>query len=299
MLLQQLHIFRGAQLRVTFDGGEHRAERRGKGALGHGSLRDVAAGGNGLRASLGHRLERGPFVLHVAEHGIHQIRDQVMAALARDYNSERNSFSICIPGPACFGDPWIVGTIALEHGFHLGWGPMAEHNILINRAPVLTLWAAVVAERLGFDEDEAMSLGKAVAGLNAQSKGQRLGIYKPAPAEVKKARARKRGEEFFVELLGRHVPSVRTEDGVRAVNKNQPVEAKSVERYLESKFGDSLVDARSAMRELAKAFRPEELALIGFGLYEKFRPAIPQGVTGWGAKGKLDLDSIRSLARKK
>ena len=30
---------------------------------------------------------------------------------------------------------------------------MAERNILINRAPVLTLWATTVAERLGFDQD--------------------------------------------------------------------------------------------------------------------------------------------------
>jgi hypothetical protein len=49
---------------------------------------------------------------------------------------------------------------------------MAERGILINRAPVLTLWATIVAERLGFDEDAALSLGKAVADLNAQSKGQ-------------------------------------------------------------------------------------------------------------------------------
>lgn len=48
-------------------------------------------------------------------------------------------------------------------------------TIMVNRAPVLTLWAAVVAERLGFERDEALTLGKAVAGLTAQSKGQRLG----------------------------------------------------------------------------------------------------------------------------
>jgi hypothetical protein len=57
-------------------------------------------------------------------------------------------------------------------------------SILINRAPVLTLWAATVAERLGFARDEALSLGKAVAGLTAQSKGRRLGIYKAAPQEI-------------------------------------------------------------------------------------------------------------------
>ena len=176
---------------------------------------------------------------------------------------------------------------------------MTEHKILINRAPVLTLWATTVAERLGFDQDEALSLGKAVAGLTAQSKGRRLGIYKPVPQEVKKARARKRGEEFFVEICGRQVPAINTTDGVRAVIKNQPIEAKSVERYLESKFGESLGTARSAMRDLAKAFRPEQLSKNSFRLYEEFRPAIPEGVKGWGAKGKLDIDRIRSLALKK
>jgi hypothetical protein len=63
---------------------------------------------------------------------------------------------------------------------------MVEGNVLINRAPVLTLWASTVAERLGFDQHEALSLGKVVAGLTAQSKGQRLGIYKPATLEVRK-----------------------------------------------------------------------------------------------------------------
>ena len=173
---------------------------------------------------------------------------------------------------------------------------MTERTILINRAPVLTLWATTVAERVGFDRDEALSLGKAVAGLTAQSKGRRLGIYKPVPQEVKKARTRKRGEEFLIEICGWPVPAVNTTDGVRAVIKNKPIEPKSVEKYLESKFGESLGTARAAMRDLAKALRPEQLSTNAFRLYEEFRPAIPEGVTGWGAKGKLDIDRIRSLA---
>jgi hypothetical protein len=83
---------------------------------------------------------------------------------------------------------------------------MTAQNILINRAPVLTLWATTVAERLGFNRDEALSLGKAVAGLTAQSKGRRLGIYKPALQEIKKARARKRGEEFLWKLPDARCP---------------------------------------------------------------------------------------------
>jgi hypothetical protein len=50
-----------------------------------------------------------------------------------------------------------------------GGQAMATYTVTINRAPVLTLWATVVAERLGYDHEAALTLGKAVAGLNAQS----------------------------------------------------------------------------------------------------------------------------------
>jgi len=56
---------------------------------------------------------------------------------------------------------------------------------VVNRAPVLTLWAAVVAEALGFERDEALSLGRTVAGLNAYSKGVSLGLFQATPREVK------------------------------------------------------------------------------------------------------------------
>jgi hypothetical protein len=173
--------------------------------------------------------------------------------------------------------------------------PTTGNKILINRAPVLTLWASVVAERLGFKHDEALSLGKAVAGLTAQSKGQRLGIFKPTPKELKKVRERERGEEFWVDLLGRALPAMNTEKGARAVVESKPIEPRGVERYLESKFGDALPDVRKAMMKLASAFEPDELAERGFGLYEQFRPQIPEGVVGWGTKGELDLELIRKL----
>ena len=38
-----------------------------------------------------------------------------------------------------------------------------RNSVMGNRAPVLTLWAAVVAEVLGFGHDEALTLGRAVA----------------------------------------------------------------------------------------------------------------------------------------
>jgi len=171
-------------------------------------------------------------------------------------------------------------------------------TIEVNRAPVMTLWAAVVAERRGFDHDEALTLGKTVAGLNAQAKGQRLGIFEPAETKSDQARSRPKGEEFFVELLGRSVPVVNTPDGVRATAKGAPVHPSSVQHYLESKFGDALPEVRRAMEELAAAFAPDELEEQAYRLYVKFRPEIPAGKQGWGAKGQLDTDRIRSLAGK-
>ena len=98
---------------------------------------------------------------------------------------------------------------------------MSSGTISINRAPVLTLWAAVVAERLGFDHDEALTLGSAVAGLNAQSKGRRLGIFKPHEEKVNKAREKKPEETFLLELLGRAVPAQNTEGRHPGGNQGQ------------------------------------------------------------------------------
>ena len=147
----------------------------------------------------------------------------------------------------------------------------------------------------GFRCDESLSLGRALAGLNAQSKGRRLGIFKPHAEKPTTARERKRGEEIWIELCGRPVPARSTADGIRAVSGRASVTAESAEAYLETKFGDDLDAARGALAALAQAYRPEELAAKAFGLYEAFRPEVPEGRKGWGAKGVLDLRKIRTL----
>ena len=176
---------------------------------------------------------------------------------------------------------------------------MTPKTISINRAPVLTLWGAMVAERFGFKEDEALTLGKALAGLNAQAKGRRLGIFKPHEQKPHQARAKERGEEFWIEICGRPVPAKNTEEGIRAVAGAKVIDPAGVRRYLEGKFGDDLGAVKSAMLKLAKSLSPKELAERAFGLYEEFRPSIPAGVKGWGAKGRLDLGVIEGMIEKK
>ena len=177
---------------------------------------------------------------------------------------------------------------------------MTTKKIKINRAPVLTLWAAIVAERLGYKKDEALTFGKAVAGLNAQSKGKRLGIYeeKKDKEEVEKeTKKEKTAKVEFIELLGRGVPAVKTPQGLRASIKDEEIDADSVQRYLQQKFGEDLDESRAAMEKLAKAYTPKQLEIKAYDLYEKFRPQIPEGKKGWGAKGNLDLEYIISLAK--
>jgi hypothetical protein len=89
---------------------------------------------------------------------------------------------------------------------------------------------------------------------------------------------------------------VRTPNGLRAAEKGKPIHAESVQTYLEQKFKEDLDQARKAMKKLAKAYTPKQLESKAYSLYEKFRPEIPEGKKGWGAKGELDLDYIRSLA---
>lgn len=185
----------------------------------------------------------------------------------------------------------------LSHWSRIGEGgpAMATKTVLVNRAPVLTLWAAVVAERLGYERDEALTLGKALAGLNAQSKGRRLAIFTPA-AESGKKPAGRAPAATSVDLLGRAIPVKQTKEGVRALSGASAIDPQQVRSYLARAFGEQLRSVFEAMNDLAHSFPPEELETVGFGLYEKFRPAVAEGARGWGQKGTLDIARIRSMA---
>jgi hypothetical protein len=170
-------------------------------------------------------------------------------------------------------------------------------TIEINRAPVLTLWGAVVAERLGHDHEAALTLGKAMAGLNAQAKGRSLGVFGPRAAEADAPAAKSGlGEDGWVTLCGRPVPVRHMADGIRAVVRDQPIEPAKVRAYLTKEFGEALEDVRSAMAALADAVGAPDIEARSYALYERFRPAIPAGRAGWGAKGVLDVKRMRAMA---
>jgi hypothetical protein len=168
--------------------------------------------------------------------------------------------------------------------------------VRVNRTPVLTVWAAVVAEVLGFEHGEALRLGRAVAGLNAYLNEISLGLFQPTSQEVKEPRRKMRKDETVkIDLLQRAVSAKHTDEGLRSLSGDSPIRPGSMQKYLESKFGEALEDVSRVMLELAKSLPPSQLAEKAYALYEKFRPEIPPDKKGWGTSGKLDLDLIRKM----
>jgi hypothetical protein len=171
----------------------------------------------------------------------------------------------------------------------------APSPIRVNRAPVLTLWASVVAERLGYPPETALTLGRFVAGSSARAKARRLGIVEERQdADERQARAAElKPNRTTIRLLGRSVPVLPARDGsLRAEDNGKPASSASVQSYVARAFGERLAEVRAAMETLASSLPPAELDRIGSRLYERFRPEVPDGARGWGAKGELRLERI-------
>ncbi len=170
-------------------------------------------------------------------------------------------------------------------------------EILVNRAPFLTLWASVVARRLGYDENEALTLGRAVAGQTAAEKGKRLGILQPRPGDERQQLQDRRqdvGAES-IRFMGRTIPCLRTALGLRAMTEARPADPETVRRYLETKFRDGLLLVEEKLVALAGSFSSEELEAKAMDLYMQMRPEVASGTAGWGRQGHLDIGAIDRL----
>lgn len=83
---------------------------------------------------------------------------------------------------------------------------MPDVEITINRAPVLMRWTAVVAERPGFDWDEVMAIGRAVAGLEAYANGKASGfLHRRSKQSTERRGELEQGAKLHVDLLRRAV----------------------------------------------------------------------------------------------
>uniref|UniRef100_A0A0G4I2Z7 Uncharacterized protein n=1 Tax=Chromera velia CCMP2878 TaxID=1169474 RepID=A0A0G4I2Z7_9ALVE len=190
----------------------------------------------------------------------------------------------------------------------------------VNRSPVMILWAAVVAERVGIvsgcgggekDGDGGqgeggkrgplwgccLSLATAAASYYAQAKGESLKILQPAPPSTPGS------HDGAVELLGQMVPTrkVKVTGGgggelVRGVtSRGTSADPVAKDRLLQSKFDPSFLPlAYLCLRALADSVPVSELkrGKLAYELYTSFRPGIPKGAEGWGAAGRFELSAV-------
>jgi hypothetical protein len=164
---------------------------------------------------------------------------------------------------------------------------VAQHgkpdSIRINRTPVLTLWASIVA---GYPSATALTLGRAVAGCSAQAKARRAAAVEDR--EETEGRERIPAPRQTVLLLGRPIPVMATDDvKIRTEDHGKPASDGSTRAYLRRAYGDNLDAMRAAMVALAAPYPTEELNRIGIHLNERFRPDVPDDVSGWGANNSV------------
>lgn len=98
---------------------------------------------------------------------------------------------------------------------------------------MLTLWATVVAERLGHPPDLALTLGQAVCSTSARAKARRLGIEEERDREEEKRAHELRPAFKPVRLMGKDIRLAATEAGeLLAEDKGKPADPAAVRRYL-------------------------------------------------------------------
>ncbi|KAG6873771.1 hypothetical protein C0995_011590 [Termitomyces sp. Mi166 len=169
---------------------------------------------------------------------------------------------------------------------------LMRKTTVINRAPLMTLWAMTVAERLGFRREEALSIASVYTEMNAMAKGVSLGIHQGGKEQGMEAV--KGGSQSYIELMGRR-PLYRTQTQQwRALSDGTPVEPSSAFSYISRAFRQTIPHISGALKLLANSFDVEELNSSAWGLYAEFRPTVDR----WGARSEVKCSTILDLRKK-
>lgn len=177
-----------------------------------------------------------------------------------------------------------------------------DKPILINRSPVLQIWAATVAKFLHPDEewDTCLSVGSSISTLCAISKGRAIGKIEPKDSTSKSKDKNKKethDDTSELEVMGF---TLQIKDGAVVVDdKTKPVK----EHLLQAKFGgeEEYTRVRRTMEEALRVWSDdkEQLDKKAFHMYEQFRPSTAAGSSGWGRKGQLHLQQVKSTVESK
>ncbi|TFK55947.1 hypothetical protein OE88DRAFT_1622012 [Heliocybe sulcata] len=208
----------------------------------------------------------------------------------RKLNGEVNEF---LPGkPEDEQEGASLGS--LEFKETLDEETLLAKSTVINRAPVMMAWATVVAERIGFKREEALSIASVYTEMNAITKGVNIGIYKESKkSEV--SEPAKGGSQPYVDLMGRSPLYQTASNDWLGMAANKPTPPSSAYSYITRSLRQTTPHIVGAMRLLAESYDPEELNRKGFGLYCDFRPE----VGGWGERGEVKCEKILELRKRK
>lgn len=184
---------------------------------------------------------------------------------------------------------------------NVGGDENSGESITINRAPVLELWGSCVTQFLypSLSWSTCLSAGGAISTITAIAKGRSIGkIEKPDPGEAEKKRQerkKKAEKEKLKELETMSFKLSLDKDG-QAMVAGKP--KKAGEEALLKKYGgpEQYDKVRKTFDEALQSWKgkEEELDQRAFGMYEDFRPGIPPGQSGWGRKGQLNLETVKS-----
>lgn len=169
--------------------------------------------------------------------------------------------------------------------------------VVINRSPVLTLWAACVAQFLHpkVSWQTCLSVGSAAASLCAVSKGKSIGVV-DAPddtEERKEAKKKEKNEKEGLEEIEVMGFKLLLKDGMAMVGKDRK---KANKGALEKKYGtENYERVKNAFEEGLQSWqnKKEDLDKKAFSMYEEFRPNVAAGTKGWGRRGELSLENIQ------
>lgn len=185
-----------------------------------------------------------------------------------------------------------------------------DHNsnasVTINRAPVLELWASCVTQLLYplLSWNTCLSTGGAISTITAISKGRSIGkIEKPSPEEAQNKREERQQQAADGQLEELETMSFKLSlnQSGQAMAAGKPKKAN--EGALTKKYGGSeeYERVKRTFNEALQAWKGSEdqLSERAFGMYEDFRPSVPPGQSGWGRKGQLNLETVKSAVSNK
>ncbi|KAL4076062.1 hypothetical protein J3A83DRAFT_4089915 [Scleroderma citrinum] len=168
---------------------------------------------------------------------------------------------------------------------------LRTRSAIVNRAPLMTAWAMIVAERLGFQREEALSIASVYTEMNAVTKGVSLGLIDES--RKKEIETLPEGKQPYVDLMGRR-PLYQTRSSKwLALSGGSPALPSTAFSYVSRSLRQTTSYVMGSLRLLADSYSAQELNEEGYSLYADFRPTVNE----WGKRGEVRCARILSLKK--